>query len=80
MYSAEAAVEQLEALRIQGKSKLPVVDLDNRQVSDLVAFMKALTDPCVQDRDCVAPWIPDASDSDPDGMRLVAKDVNGNLL
>ena len=46
-------------------------------VTDLVEFLKTLTDPCVKDRDCLAPWIPDASDTNPDGLRLDAIDNSG---
>jgi len=45
-----------------------------------VAFLTALTDPCAKDRDCIAPWIPDDSLPDPDGMRLNAVDKDGNRL
>ena len=46
-------------------------------MTDLVEFLKTLTDPCVKDRDCLAPWIPDASDTNPDGLRLNAIDNSG---
>ena len=52
----------------------------NDNVTDLVAFLKTLTDPCVKDRACLAPWIPDAGDTDPDGLRLNAFDNAGNFL
>ena len=42
-------------------------------------FMATLTDPCTQDRACVAPWIPDPSE-DPDGNQLNAIDINGDPL
>jgi cytochrome c peroxidase len=44
---------------------------EEEDVADLVAFLKTLTDPCVKDRSCLSPWIPDESLQDPDGMRLV---------
>lgn len=34
------------------------LSLDARQISDLVAFMHALTDPCVTSRECLKPWVP----------------------
>jgi len=49
-------------------------------VTDLVEFLKALTDPCVKDRDCLAPWIPDTGDTNPDGLRLNAIDNTGAVL
>ncbi|MBT8127517.1 MAG: cytochrome-c peroxidase, partial [Gammaproteobacteria bacterium] len=49
-------------------------------VADLVEFLKTLTDPCVKDHACRAPWIADSHDSDPDGLRLDAIDNSGALL
>ncbi|MGB0847016.1 MAG: cytochrome-c peroxidase [Thiolinea sp.] len=52
---------------------LEVVDLSDEDVGYLVEFMKSLTDPCVKDRKCLAPWIADSeSDSDPNGDQLNA--------
>jgi len=45
----------------------------------IIAFLNTLTDPCVLDRACLAPWIPDASEA-PDDHQLNAVDVNGNPL
>lgn len=52
------------------------VAFDDADVTDLVAFLKTLTDPCVKDRTCMSPWIPDMSDADPDGLRVNAVDNN----
>lgn len=46
---------------------------------DLLEFLETLTDPCTQDRSCLAPWIPDPSEA-PDENQLNAVDVNGNPL
>ena len=55
--------------------------LDDGQVDDLVAFLHALTDPCVADRACLAPWIPtDDEQQDPNGDQLNAVDANGDAL
>lgn len=58
------------------------VQLTDTQVADLVAFLKALTDPCVKDRACLAPWILDSSDTNPDpnGDQLIAVDASHNEL
>jgi enediyne biosynthesis protein E4 len=42
-----------------------------QQVQDLIAFLEALTDPCVLDEQCVTQWVPQKSE-DPDGHMLVA--------
>jgi len=49
-------------------------------VIDLVEFLKTLTDPCVKDRACMAPWIPDAGDTNPDTLRVNAIDNTGSFL
>jgi cytochrome c peroxidase len=42
--------------------------------------LQALTDPCVENRECLSKWIPDASDANPDALRINAIDENGNFL
>ncbi len=54
-------------------SPKPILNEDD--VTDLVNYMKALTDPCVKDRACLSKWIPNANDNDPDGQTLHA--LNG---
>jgi len=49
--------------------------INKNDVTDLVNFMKSLTDPCVKDRACLSKWIPNANDNDPDGRTLHA--LNG---
>ena len=49
-------------------------------VNNIVEFLKALTDPCVKSRECLAPWISDAGDANPDGQRLNAIDNTGSFL
>jgi cytochrome c peroxidase len=76
----QQALEQLQSNRANGIRTVQNIDLTDEQVADLLAFLRSLTDPCVKDRACLAPWIPDANDSDPDGLRLIAVDENGNPL
>lgn len=78
--NAAEVLQQFRRLQAEGKSKLIPVALDDSQVHDLVAFLKTLTDPCVRSRECLAPWIPDETDADPDGLRLDAHDVTGQRL
>lgn len=56
--------------------------LSPEQVSQVADFLRALTDPCVESRDCLAPWIIDENDvaSFPDDQPLVATDENGLAL
>jgi len=81
LINTQFALDQLEANRVDEVSGVhrDVVFTDD-DVTDLVEFLKTLTDPCVKDRGCLAPWIPGASDIDPDGLRLHAIDNTGALL
>ena len=59
---------------------VPILELSDEEVGYLLEFLKTLTDPCVLDRACLAPWIPDETVADPDGLRLNAVDANLNPL
>lgn len=77
----QQALDKLAAERSAGTSKLPVITLSDDQVDQLVAFLEALTDPCVEDRECLSPWIPDPADNpDPNGHQLSARNAAGGLL
>lgn len=78
--NTQSAIDALEASRTAGTAMLQNVQLTDEQVSDLLAFVMALTDPCVEDRACIGQWIPDASDTNPDALRLNAVDENGDFL
>lgn len=74
------ALQVLRQNRQNGLFTIQDISLSVQEIADLVAFLKALTDPCVKDRNCLAPWIPDDSLPDPDNMRLHAIDKNDNKL
>jgi cytochrome c peroxidase len=74
------ALAQLEANRVLGISPHRDTELMEAQVNDLVSFLLTLTDPCVTDRSCLAPWIPDCAVTDPDGNCLSAVDGSGTPL
>lgn len=78
--NTQKAIDQLEANRLAGVTSLENVSLSNTQVAQLVEFLHTLTDPCVEDRSCLAKWIPDASDTNPDTLRINAIDENGDYL
>ena len=65
--------------QVIGSFSVPLVHSE-RDVEDLVAFLKALTDPCVLDRACLAPWIAAPAIDDVDGNLLVAVDQNGRPI
>lgn len=79
--NAQYALAQLEANRVANVANVHRdIAFSEEDVEDLVEFLLTLTDPCVKDRDCLAPWIPNAADSNPDGLRLNAIDHNANFL
>lgn len=78
--NTQAALDKIEQDLQAGHLTVENVALSDQDVEDLLAFLSALTDPCVKSRDCMAAWIPDDTDSDPDGLRLRAYDQNDNLL
>lgn len=80
--NTQAAMDQLTANRAAGVITPILQDsnLSDSEVDQVVAFLKALTDPCVKDKSCLAPWVPNAGDSNPDGLRVLASDNNGNDL
>ena len=78
--NTQFAMDQLVQNRNAGAPSIQDVSLSDIQVDQLVEFLKTLTDPCVIDRACMADWIPDAGDTNPDGLRVNAFDLNGNPL
>lgn len=78
--NSESALAKLVAQQNAGTSKIfKNLQLSDTQVNNLVAFLEALTDPCVKDRECLIPWIPEPSES-VDNLQLDAVDINGELL
>jgi len=79
--NTQKALDKLEDDRLAGKDVIQNVSLSDTQVDEVVEFLKALTDPCVKDRNCLAKWIVDpVNDVDPNGDQLEAVDNNGDLL
>jgi len=75
--------EMLDFLEVSGRAieffEAPFAHTHG-QVDDLVALLETLTDPCVLDWACLAPWIADPSTDDVDGHLLIAVDQEGSLL
>lgn len=74
------ALAQLAANRAAGMQAVQNVSLTDAQVNDLLAFLDTLNDPCVTDRMCISFWIPEQNLIDPDGLRIIGFDKNGELL
>ena len=80
--NTQLAMDTLTANRTAGVIS-PIhedVILADAQVNQLVAFLKALTDPCLKDRTCIGQWVPTSQDSNPDALRINAFDQNGDAL
>jgi cytochrome c peroxidase len=79
--NTRSALLQLKSRRDAGGSKLPPpFILTDGQVADLVAFLEVLTDPCVEDSECIDQWIPDRTDTGPDNLQLNGVDESGDSL
>ncbi|MFK8018365.1 MAG: cytochrome-c peroxidase [Pseudomonadales bacterium] len=78
--NSNSALQQLNANRQNGTADFLNTNLNNNERDQIVAFLQALTDPCVTDRDCLTPWIPELGDPGPDGNQLNAVDQNGDPL
>ena len=77
--NSEAALAKLGAERDGNDALFPNLNLNNNERADIVAFLQSLTDPCVQNRQCLAPWIPENGPG-VDDQQLNARDADGNLL
>jgi len=79
----ENTQEMLDFLEVSGRPieffRAPFAHTD-QDVEDLVAFLGSLTDPCVLDRECLAPWIAESPADDINGDLLVAVDQEGSPL
>jgi cytochrome c peroxidase len=79
--NTQFALDQLDANRTNNVAGVHQnVEFSDDDVTDLVAFLETLTDPCVKDRQCLASWIADDADGNPDGLRLDAVDDNNAPL
>ncbi|MDE3270529.1 cytochrome-c peroxidase [Pseudoalteromonas sp. G4] len=70
--NTEKALNQLTQLQNAGTAKLKTVEYTDQQVDAVVAFLKAQTDPCVKDEQCLMKWIP-TTEQDVDNTQLVAE-------
>ena len=78
--NSDAVLAKIGAERRQNDpAALPNINLDAGERANIVAFMRTLADPCVEDRSCLSPWIPESNEA-VDGQQLDAVDINGNPL
>lgn len=64
------------------REALPRGPVDEVAVTELVAFLESLTDPCVRSAECLRPWLPagDKGEQGPDGsVRMVVADLPADV-
>ena len=74
------ALKVLQENRQSGVLTVEDIPLSDSDINDLVTFLKALTDPCVMDRACLQPWIPQSHEQGPAGLLLQGHDSQGGVL
>ncbi|WP_448564427.1 cytochrome c peroxidase [Thalassotalea ganghwensis] len=74
---SQAAMDLVLEEQANGAPILLPIGLDDQQIDDMVAFLKALTDPCVKDAECLSPWLPSRYEASPDNLTLHAKTETG---
>jgi len=67
------ALIHLQLNRLLGVPTIDAVQLTDGEVVDLLSFLATLTDPCVQDATCLAPWMLDPDSPDPHAVRPVVR-------
>lgn len=78
--NARSALDKFAQDRNAGVARLPAINLTEAEIAQLVAFLNGLTDPCLLDRECLASWIADEVNDNPDGQVLMATNASGTDL
>ncbi|PCK07730.1 MAG: cytochrome C peroxidase [Alteromonadaceae bacterium] len=78
--NSENSLAKLRQERNANQSLFDSPRLNNNEINSLVAFLQALTDPCIESRQCLAPWIADETNDNPDDQILIGTDLFGELL
>jgi cytochrome c peroxidase len=78
--NSELAVDKLRQEQNTGTSRLSNnIRLNGNEVDQLVAFLEALTDPCVESPECMADWIPTPAEA-ADDQQLNGVNRSGQSL
>lgn len=78
--NTQLALQKLQQERRDNRTLFQNINLNGQERDQIEVFLHALTDPCVQDRACLSPWIADPTATGPDGEQLNATDSGGSLL
>ncbi|MFT6308397.1 MAG: cytochrome c peroxidase [Halioglobus sp.] len=68
--NTQRVLDLIESNRDEEGIRFRNSNINPQQQSEIVAFLEALTDPCVVDPECLAPWIPDPNQNGPDGLQI----------
>ena len=80
LHNTRAALNKIIAERkARDPDALPGIALNAQQRRNIVEFLNTLTDPCVKNRECMSPWIPQMQEA-PDAFQLNAVRYNGDAL
>lgn len=79
-FNTRQAMEKLSADRSAGQNVIQNVDLTDSQITNLVAFMGALTDPCLKDAECLGQWIPSTNTLGVSDLQINGVDQNAQPL
>lgn len=77
--NSDLAISKLTQEQQARTSRLPRIRLNDNEVDQLVSFLQALTDPCVESSACLSDWIP-SPDEAADDHQLNAINQNGLSL
>ena len=75
-----AALDKIMRSRVSGEKHIKDVVLTKVQIRNIVDFLLSLTDPCVENRQCLKKWIPDYNTKPTNIKLLEAKFKNESLL
>lgn len=77
--NSQLAVTKLNQEQQARTSRLGRIRLNDNEVDQVVSFLEALTDPCVESSECLSDWIPTVDEA-PDNHQLNAINQNGLAL
>ena len=60
----------LEAFTTHNATPSPKANLSPQNIDDIIAFLSTLSDPCLNDAQCLSQWLPQPDSNSPDNMRL----------
>lgn len=77
--NTQAALTHLQQLQAKGvQPVIQAINLSEVQQQQLKAFLLSLTDPCIKDLVCLAPWLPDSSQNGVDSLQLNPSSVKAS--